>query len=59
VLAACIALWMTAERLRMHSHSEAVLHRWDFVGDDDISIRLLSIRQWLTTRLRRSMPCPG
>jgi uncharacterized protein (TIGR03083 family) len=33
---------MTAERLRMHSHSEAVLHRWDLVGDDDISIRLLS-----------------
>jgi len=33
---------MTAERLRMHSHSEAVLHRWDLVGDDDIGIRLLS-----------------
>ena len=33
---------MTAERLRMHSHSEAVLHRWDLVGEDDISIRLLS-----------------
>lgn len=33
---------MTAERLRMHSRSEAVLHRWDLVGDDDISIRLLS-----------------
>jgi uncharacterized protein (TIGR03083 family) len=33
---------MTAERLLMHSHSEAVLHRWDLVGDDDISIRLLS-----------------
>lgn len=33
---------MTAERLRMHSHSEAVLHRWDLVGDDDISIRLLA-----------------
>jgi hypothetical protein len=33
---------MTSERLRMHSHSEAVLHRWDLVGDDDISIRLLS-----------------
>jgi uncharacterized protein (TIGR03083 family) len=33
---------MTAERLRMHSHSEAVLHRWDLVGDDDISIGLLS-----------------
>jgi uncharacterized protein (TIGR03083 family) len=33
---------MTAERLRMHSRSEAVLHRWDLVGDDDIGIRLLS-----------------
>jgi Mycothiol maleylpyruvate isomerase N-terminal domain len=33
---------MTAERLRMHSHSEAVLHRWDLVGDDDVGIRLLS-----------------
>jgi hypothetical protein len=33
---------MTGERLRIHSHSEAVLHRWDLVGDDDISIRLLS-----------------
>jgi Mycothiol maleylpyruvate isomerase N-terminal domain len=33
---------MSAERLRMHSHSEAVLHRWDLVGDDDISVRLLS-----------------
>ncbi|MGE2813784.1 maleylpyruvate isomerase N-terminal domain-containing protein [Mycobacterium heidelbergense] len=33
---------MTAERLRMHSHSEAVLHRWDLVGDDGISVRLLS-----------------
>jgi hypothetical protein len=33
---------MTAQRLRMHSHSEAVLHRWDLVGDDDVSVRLLS-----------------
>jgi len=33
---------MTAERLCMHSHSEAVLHRWDLVGDDEISIGLLS-----------------
>lgn len=33
---------MTAQRLRMHSHSEAVLHRWDLVGDDAISIQLLS-----------------
>jgi uncharacterized protein (TIGR03083 family) len=32
---------MTAQRLRMHSHSEAVLHRWDLVGDDDLSVRLL------------------
>ncbi|OMC26835.1 hypothetical protein A5739_19440 [Mycobacterium colombiense] len=33
---------MTADRLRMHSHSEAVLHRWDLVGDDATSIRLLA-----------------
>lgn len=33
---------MTAQQLRMHSHSEAVLHRWDLVGDDDTSVRLLS-----------------
>jgi hypothetical protein len=33
---------MTPALLRMHSHSEAVLHRWDLVGDDDTSIRLLS-----------------
>ncbi|OBG27242.1 maleylpyruvate isomerase N-terminal domain-containing protein [Mycobacterium sp. 852002-51057_SCH5723018] len=33
---------MTAQRLRMHSHSEAVLHRWDLVGDDDVSVWLLS-----------------
>ncbi|OBK43752.1 maleylpyruvate isomerase N-terminal domain-containing protein [Mycobacterium sp. 1081908.1] len=33
---------MTAQRLRMHSHSEAVLHRWDLVGDDDVSVRSLS-----------------
>ncbi|WP_142393436.1 MULTISPECIES: maleylpyruvate isomerase N-terminal domain-containing protein [unclassified Mycobacterium] len=33
---------MSAERLRMHSHSEVVLHRWDLVGDDDVSVRLLS-----------------
>lgn len=33
---------MTAERLRMHSHSEAVLHRWDLVGDDDVGVSLLS-----------------
>lgn len=33
---------MSAERLRMHSHSEAALHRWDLVGDDDVGARLLS-----------------
>jgi hypothetical protein len=33
---------MTAQRLRAHSHSEAALHRWDLVGDDDVSTRLLS-----------------
>jgi len=33
---------MTAERLIAHSHSEAVLHRWDLVGGDDISERLLA-----------------
>ncbi|OBJ63672.1 maleylpyruvate isomerase N-terminal domain-containing protein [Mycobacterium colombiense] len=33
---------MTADRLRMHSHSEAALHRWDLVGDDATSIRLLA-----------------
>jgi hypothetical protein len=32
----------TAARLRMHSHSEAALHRWDIVGDDDVSVELLS-----------------
>lgn len=33
---------MSAERLHMHSHSEAVLHRWDLMGDDEVSVRLLS-----------------
>ena len=33
---------VTAERLRTHSHSEAALHRWDLVGDDETSVRLLS-----------------
>jgi uncharacterized protein (TIGR03083 family) len=33
---------MTAELLRRHSNSEASLHRWDLVGDDATSIRLLS-----------------
>jgi uncharacterized protein (TIGR03083 family) len=33
---------MDAARLRMHSHSEAVLHRWDLTGDDETSVRQLS-----------------
>lgn len=33
---------MSAQRLRMHSHSEAAMHRWDLVGDDDVSARLLA-----------------
>jgi hypothetical protein len=33
---------MTADVLRRHSRSEAALHRWDLVGDDSTSIRLLS-----------------
>lgn len=33
---------MPAARLRAHSHSEAVLHRWDLVGDDDTGVRLLA-----------------
>jgi predicted amidohydrolase len=33
---------VTADRLRFHSHSEASLHRWDLVGDDPTSMRLLS-----------------
>jgi hypothetical protein len=33
---------MSAERLRTHSHSEASLHRWDLVGDDGVSRRLLA-----------------
>lgn len=33
---------MTARLLRTHSRSEAALHRWDLVGDDQISVRLLS-----------------
>jgi hypothetical protein len=33
---------MSAQRLRMHSHSEAAMHRWDLVGEDDISVGLLS-----------------
>jgi hypothetical protein len=42
---------MTAERLRAHSHSEAALHRWDLVGDDDISIRLVSDPSMVTHAL--------
>lgn len=33
---------MSAARLRAHSHSEAALHRWDLVGDDETGVRLLS-----------------
>jgi mycothiol maleylpyruvate isomerase-like protein len=33
---------MTASRMRAHSHSEAVLHRWDLVGDDAVSRMFLS-----------------
>lgn len=42
---------MTAQRLEMHSHSEAVLHRWDLVGDDDLSVRLLSDPAMITHAL--------
>jgi hypothetical protein len=42
---------MTAQRLRMHSHSEAVLHRWDLVGDDELSVRLLSNTAMVTHAL--------
>jgi hypothetical protein len=34
--------FMTADRLRTHSRSEASLHRWDLVGDDELSSTLLS-----------------
>jgi hypothetical protein len=33
---------MTASRMRTHSHSEAVLHRWDLVGNDALSHMFLS-----------------
>lgn len=33
---------MSADRLRTHSHSEAALHRWDLVGDDDTGRGLLA-----------------
>ena len=32
---------MSVEQLRTHARSELVLHRWDLIGDDDISARLL------------------
>lgn len=32
---------MSVEQLRTHARSELVLHRWDLVGDDDSSARLL------------------
>jgi mycothiol maleylpyruvate isomerase-like protein len=38
---------MNAARLRVHSHSEAALHRWDLVGDDDTGVRLLC-EPWMT-----------
>jgi uncharacterized protein (TIGR03083 family) len=42
---------MSAQQFRMHSHSEAVLHRWDLVGDDDIGIRWLSDPSMVTHAL--------
>ncbi|HXW35086.1 MAG TPA: hypothetical protein VEJ87_10950, partial [Acidimicrobiales bacterium] len=33
---------MSAAEMRMHGRSEAALHRWDLVGDDDISSELLA-----------------
>ena len=50
---------MTAERLRMHSHSEAVLHRWDLVGDDDVGVRLLSDPAMVTHALAAFEALPG
>jgi uncharacterized protein (TIGR03083 family) len=50
---------MNAERLRMHSHSEAVLHRWDLVGDDDVSVRLLSDPAMVTHALAVFDALPG
>lgn len=32
---------MTAADLRMHGRSEAALHRWDLVGDDEVGAELL------------------
>jgi uncharacterized protein (TIGR03083 family) len=48
---------MTAQRLRMHSHSEAVLHRWDLVGDEPSASNCSPIRQWLRTHLLCSTRC--
>jgi Mycothiol maleylpyruvate isomerase N-terminal domain len=33
---------MTVDELAMHSRSEAAIHRWDIVGEDDVSTELLS-----------------
>jgi uncharacterized protein (TIGR03083 family) len=33
---------MTATQFQTHARSEAALHRWDLVGDDDVSHHLLS-----------------
>jgi len=33
---------MTAAQFQTHARSEAALHRWDLVGDDSVSDRLLS-----------------
>ena len=33
---------LTGQELRMHSRSELAVHRWDLVGSDDISNRLLA-----------------
>lgn len=33
---------LTAERITLHSRSEAAIHRWDVAGDDDVSEEQLS-----------------
>ena len=33
---------MSSDQLRTHARSELALHRWDLVGDDDVSDRLLA-----------------
>jgi uncharacterized protein (TIGR03083 family) len=38
---------MTAEELRTHGRSELAIHRWDLVGDDEVSQRLLGQRDLL------------